>query len=138
MSRGEMRPATVWRIGSSSVEGDLLRWCDGNGRPDSLESALRAGLRCDGAAARGCCSSNRTCALFGGADGLDVIRRLLNEGAAHLAPGGRLIVEFGFGQDGAIRQLAAEAGWNVIHIREDLQGIPRTAVLSRPVATPAE
>jgi len=71
-------------------------------------------------------------ALFGGSDGLDVVRRLLVEGTAHLAPHGRLIVEFGFGQDAAIRRLAAKAGWNVIHIREDLQGIPRTAVLSRP------
>jgi release factor glutamine methyltransferase len=77
-------------------------------------------------------------ALFGGADGLGVIRRLLDQSGGHLAPGGRLIVEFGFGQDAAIRQLAPDAGWNVVRIREDLQGIPRTAVLSRSTAPPSE
>jgi release factor glutamine methyltransferase len=69
-------------------------------------------------------------ALFGGADGLSVIRRLLVDAPAHLAPRGRLIVEFGFGQGAAVRQLACESGWTVVQIRMDLQGIPRTAVLS--------
>ena len=68
--------------------------------------------------------------LFGGTDGLDVVRRLLKESAAHLASNGCLIVEFGCGQVAAVRQLAADAGWTVVRIREDLQGIPRTAVLS--------
>jgi release factor glutamine methyltransferase len=70
-------------------------------------------------------------ALFGGIDGLDIIRRLFNEVPAHLAPEGRLIVEFGFGQDGQVRELATQTGWDAVRIREDLQGIPRTAVLAR-------
>jgi len=77
-------------------------------------------------------------ALFGGADGLDLIRRLLVEAPAHLAPQGRLIVEFGFGQEAAVRQLACESGWTVVHIRMDLQGIPRTAALSRPDPQPVQ
>jgi release factor glutamine methyltransferase len=76
-------------------------------------------------------------ALFGGADGLDVVRRLLNGASTRLAPQGRLIVEFGFGQEHAIRQLAEAAGWTIVRIREDLQGIPRTAVLSRANVPPA-
>ena len=44
---------------------------------------------------------------------------------------GRLVVEFGFGQAAGIRALAESAGWRVARIRDDLQGIPRTAVLRR-------
>lgn len=70
-------------------------------------------------------------ALFGGGDGFDVLRRLFNDAHARLAPGGRLIVEFGFGQATELRELAIDSGWDVIRVREDLQGIPRTAVLAR-------
>ncbi len=70
-------------------------------------------------------------ALYGGHDGLDVIRRLLADARRPLAPDGWLIVEFGFGQGSAIRGAAADAGWTVVRIRSDLQGIPRVAVLRR-------
>jgi release factor glutamine methyltransferase len=71
-------------------------------------------------------------ALFGGTDGLAVIRRILSEAKSCLAADGRLIVEFGFGQDDDIRRLAEQNGWIVVRLREDLQGIPRTAVLRLP------
>jgi release factor glutamine methyltransferase len=70
-------------------------------------------------------------ALYGGPDGLDVIRRLVGSARQHLAVGGWLIIEFGFGQEAAVREVAREAGWNVARIRSDLQGIPRVAVLRR-------
>lgn len=70
-------------------------------------------------------------ALFGGADGLSVMRRLFEQAHARLAPDGRLIVEFGFEQEQAVRSLAERCGWRVLDVRADLQGIPRTAVLSR-------
>jgi release factor glutamine methyltransferase len=70
-------------------------------------------------------------ALYGGTDGLDVIRRLVGTARQHLAAGGWLIIEFGFGQEAAVREVAQEAGWNVARIRSDLQGIPRVAVLRR-------
>ena len=70
-------------------------------------------------------------ALYGGPDGLDVIRRLVGSARQHLAAGGWLIIEFGFGQEAAVREVAREAGWNVARIRSDLQGIPRVAVLRR-------
>jgi len=70
-------------------------------------------------------------ALYGGPDGLDVIRRLVGSARQHLAAGGWLIIEFGFGQEAAVREVAQEAGWNVARIRSDLQGIPRVAVLRR-------
>lgn len=64
-------------------------------------------------------------ALAAGHDGLDVIRRLLGGVARLLRPGGALLVEFGLGQDGAVRRLAAGAGLTAIDVREDLAGIPR-------------
>ena len=70
-------------------------------------------------------------ALFAGDDGLAVIRPLLAEVPRVLAPGGRLILEFGMGQDAAVAAAAQGTGWTVVRIRHDLQGIPRTAVLTR-------
>ena len=70
-------------------------------------------------------------ALFGGDDGLDVIRALLDQAPARLADGGRLIVEFGFGQSDRMIELSERAGWSILRVRDDLQGIPRTIVLTR-------
>jgi release factor glutamine methyltransferase len=64
-------------------------------------------------------------ALFAGPDGLDVLRLLIARAPGSLVPGGSLIVEFGFGQAAAVRELATAAGWRVIEIRKDLQGIER-------------
>jgi len=70
-------------------------------------------------------------AVFGGADGMTVIRRLLRDSHGRLAPRGRLVVEFGFGQHERVAGLAAEAGWQIVRLRRDLQSIPRTLVLAR-------
>lgn len=70
-------------------------------------------------------------ALYGGTDGLDVIRRVLVDARQHLVTGGWLIVEFGFGQEVAVREAARGLGWAVERIRSDLQGIPRVVVLRR-------
>ena len=71
-------------------------------------------------------------ALFGGHDGLSALREIIGNSAAHLRPEGRLILEFGYGQEGAVTALATETGWRVMKVREDLQGIPRVIVLGRP------
>jgi len=70
-------------------------------------------------------------ALFGGADGLRVTRRLLQEAPARLAPGGALVMEFGDGQEEAVRDAADRAGWQVDGMLHDLQGIARTSILRR-------
>lgn len=70
-------------------------------------------------------------ALFAGPDGLAVIRDLFEDAPARLAPGGLLVVEFGFGQDRDVRALAERTGWTVLGVRPDLQGIPRTLVVRR-------
>jgi release factor glutamine methyltransferase len=70
-------------------------------------------------------------ALFGGRDGLDVVRRVLREAPPRLAPDGRLVVEFGLGQEHEVHLAATAADWKIVHVRADLQGIPRTIVLTR-------
>jgi release factor glutamine methyltransferase len=70
-------------------------------------------------------------ALFAGDDGLEIIRRLFAASPGRLADGGRLIIEFGLGQEADLREAARRAGWTVDRVRRDLQGIPRVAVLRR-------
>ena len=70
-------------------------------------------------------------ALAAGHDGLAVIRRLLNDAPRHLRPGGQFIFEIGYGQDEAVRNLIDQTRWELVEIKKDLQGIPRTVVLRR-------
>jgi release factor glutamine methyltransferase len=67
-------------------------------------------------------------ALAGGPDGLDVIRRLVAAAPARLRAGGRLIMEFGRGQEAAARALAQAAGLTDVQIAPDLAGMPRALV----------
>ena len=64
-------------------------------------------------------------ALDGGSDGLDGYRAIAGDARRLLAPGGRLIVELGAGQEGAVRALFTKAGLTVGKARDDLAGIPR-------------
>lgn len=70
-------------------------------------------------------------ALVSGADGLVMIRRLLNESGAFLKPGGHVLFEIGFDQTAAVQSLVDRSTWNVLDIQEDLQGIPRIVVLQK-------
>ncbi len=70
-------------------------------------------------------------ALDGGADGLDVIRRLLPEARAHLGPAGVLLMEIGAEQAPAVGKLARAAGFATVAIRLDEAGLPRVLVARR-------
>lgn len=70
-------------------------------------------------------------ALFGGPAGLDAIGRLLAQAARCLRPNGLLVWEFGYDHEEGVRALIARGGWRFEHLREDLQGIPRVAVVRR-------
>ncbi len=72
-----------------------------------------------------------TTALFAGADGLDVIRRLIPEAARVLRPGGALLMEIGFGQADAVTRLLCDAGFGAPQCHPDLQGIPRVIAAER-------
>jgi release factor glutamine methyltransferase len=64
-------------------------------------------------------------ALDGGQDGLDAYRRIAADAKRILAPGGRLFVELGAGQDEPVRALFTKAGLSPGIPRRDLAGIPR-------------
>ena len=66
-----------------------------------------------------------TLALDGGTDGLDGYRAIAADARRLLAPGGRLIVELGIGQELAVRALFTNAGLTVATAHDDLAGIPR-------------
>jgi release factor glutamine methyltransferase len=69
-------------------------------------------------------------ALYSGTEGLTALERLVGSARRRLAPGGVFVVEFGFGQDDRVAELATAAGWSAIEIKEDLQSIPRVAALT--------
>ena len=69
-------------------------------------------------------------ALDGGRDGLDPLRALVAAAPAHLAAGGHLVVEFGAGQEDAVRALVtASPALTLIDVAGDLAGIPRVAAI---------
>jgi release factor glutamine methyltransferase len=71
-------------------------------------------------------------ALFAGEDGLDCIRALVGMSATRLTDEGLLIFECGVDQAPAIREMIAGAPeLELIEIRPDLAGIPRTVVARR-------
>lgn len=63
----------------------------------------------------------------GSPDGLDALRAIVAGAPAHLAPGGWLLVEHGWDQAPACRDLLARAGFTQIVAIADLAGIPRVA-----------
>ena len=70
-------------------------------------------------------------ALSPGPDGLSVIRRLIVEAPAFLKNEGHLIMEIGFDQSEAVKELVDEGVWHLREIKPDLQSIPRIVVLQK-------
>jgi release factor glutamine methyltransferase len=71
-------------------------------------------------------------ALDGGPDGLAVVRELLAAAPAVLAPGGWLIMEFGYGQQKEVENLTRASALELVRLVNDLQRIPRTLVARMP------
>jgi release factor glutamine methyltransferase len=64
-------------------------------------------------------------ALVAGADGLRDVRHIVQQAPAFLQPGGWLLLEHGWNQAQAVRQLLASAGLTQVQSRTDLAGIER-------------
>lgn len=71
-------------------------------------------------------------ALDGGADGLDLVRRLVAEAPPLLRAGGALALEIGFGQAAATADLLAGGGFTDVRSRRDLAGIDRVVSGVKP------
>ena len=70
-------------------------------------------------------------ALDGGADGLDLIRRLLDQLDLGLADDGIALLEIGGDQEPDVRALVSERPSWTCEVERDLGGLPRVAVLRR-------
>lgn len=69
-------------------------------------------------------------ALFAGAAGIAIHRRLLTE-LSGLRPGSWLAVEIGAGQEQRIRHLTVDSPFRLLEMRPDYAGLPRVALLQR-------
>jgi release factor glutamine methyltransferase len=78
-------------------------------------------------------------ALFAGPDGLVVLRSLVAEGGAHVAPGGLLALEVGAGQAGLVLAgIEAAGGYDDVRVRRDLTGRERVVLARRAGARPKD
>jgi release factor glutamine methyltransferase len=66
-------------------------------------------------------------ALASGPDGLDDIRRIAAGARVHLAPGGWLLLEHGYDQGAAVREILQRAGLAEVFTAPDLAGIDRVS-----------
>jgi release factor glutamine methyltransferase len=70
-------------------------------------------------------------ALYGGVDGLDVVRVLSQRALALLRPGGVLVIEHGEAQSADIAAILAADGWRAIAHHRDLTGRDRATTALR-------
>ena len=71
-------------------------------------------------------------ALTDGGDGLAAYRAIAAQAPAHLAPGGRLIVEIGAGQGPDVAAILTQAGFGAVAIHPDLDGRDRLVAARAP------
>lgn len=71
-------------------------------------------------------------ALFGGADGLDLIRRFVPEAFEHLAPGGWVALEIGHDQASQVAGFLESSGFHAVDVKRDLSGVARFPFARRP------
>jgi release factor glutamine methyltransferase len=67
-------------------------------------------------------------ALVSGPEGLDDLERIITRAPGYLGTGGWLLVEHGYDQEPAVRELFARAGFQAIECRQDLAGQPRVTL----------
>lgn len=71
-------------------------------------------------------------AIDGGPDGLNVIRKLIDEAHYYLNDEGRLVIEIGYGQVDAIKEILEDTeAYGQYRFIDDLSGIPRILYLEK-------
>ena len=73
-------------------------------------------------------------ALFGGKDGLDILRDFIQQAPSHLHPGGLVALEIGYDQASAVEAMLKQAGFEDIITQKDLNGIPRFPFATLPIS----
>ncbi|MCX6876715.1 MAG: peptide chain release factor N(5)-glutamine methyltransferase [Verrucomicrobia bacterium] len=112
------------------IESDLFAAIDGTfdgivaNLPYVPESA-RAGLSCE-------VRHDPPLALFGGPDGLELLRRFIPEAFTRLRSGAWLALEIGHDQASQVAAMLRGAGFSQIEVKSDLSGVPRFPFARRP------
>jgi release factor glutamine methyltransferase len=70
-------------------------------------------------------------ALYGGADGLDLVRKVESSAKRLLRKGGALVIEHADMQGDAIRELILNLGWRQCSTHKDLSGRDRATTAIR-------
>ena len=70
-------------------------------------------------------------ALYGGEEGYELYADLITQAAAHLQPGGILVLELGHNSLPAVQPLLDGPTWKNVAVTNDLAGIPRVIVAER-------
>lgn len=64
-------------------------------------------------------------ALFGGHDGLDIIRNFIPAAFSRIDPGGWIALEIGHDQASHVAEILRTSGFSRVEVKQDLSGIPR-------------
>ena len=70
-------------------------------------------------------------ALYGGEEGYELYADLITQSAAHLKPGGLLVLELGHNSLPAVQPLLDAPTWTNVAVTNDLAGIPRVIAAER-------
>src|SRR5882762_7175376 len=70
-------------------------------------------------------------ALYGGEEGYELYAEIIAQAAAHLKPGGILVLELGHNSLPAVQPLLDAPTWTTIGVTNDLAGIPRVLAAER-------
>jgi len=70
-------------------------------------------------------------ALYGGEEGYELYAHLIAQAAAHLKPGGILVLELGHNSLPAVQPLLDAPAWTNVGVTNDLVGIPRVIAAER-------
>ena len=109
----------------SNIEYRVADWLATEGSFDVIVSNPPYVARADEASLPPELAHEPEMALFAGTDGLDVIRRLINDAGNHLKAGGWLGIELSPEQADEVEGLLKEAGFTDVERRFDLASRPR-------------
>ncbi|MEY3406896.1 MAG: hypothetical protein RLZZ556_968 [Actinomycetota bacterium] len=70
-------------------------------------------------------------ALYGGSDGLDLVRKVVSRALELVRPGGKLVIEHADMQGASVRQVLLDYGWQNVETGKDLAGRDRMVSASR-------
>lgn len=117
------------RLGLSNVEFAQGEWCAALGERtfDLIASNPPYIAEGDAHLDDGDLRFEPALALSSGADGLDAIRTIARDARRHLAPGGWLILEHGYDQGPAVREIFVMNGYAEAATAHDLEGRDRVS-----------